>query len=111
MSGIVLDPILCGLNLLASQPLSSATSAISDRHILTWINSNQDLCELQAHAEACSAIGHSKLAGELLEMTGPADDTILQDICHALADAFFPRYGVCVHVVADCFKQSVQAPS
>jgi len=103
--------ILYGLFTGQSASLECNLCHLTDKHTLTWVYSNQDVGELQAHAEACLAIGHAELAGELLEMNGPADDTILQDICYALADTFFPRYGFCIHVVADHFKQSVQAPS
>ncbi len=46
---------------------------------------------LQAHSEACSAIGYAQLAEKLLEMNKSSDDANVQHICHALADAFFPR--------------------
>ena len=46
---------------------------------------------LQAHAEACAAIGHAKVAISLLEMDASTDDASLQQTCYALAAAFFPR--------------------
>ena len=45
----------------------------------------------QAHSEACSAIGYAQLADKLLEVKNSSDDAVVQHICHALADAFFPR--------------------
>lgn len=49
---------------------------------------------LQAHAEACVAVGHAELARALPELNPDANEgteTVLRRICSALADAFFPR--------------------
>ena len=49
---------------------------------------------VQAHAEACMAVGHAELARALPELHADANEgveTVLPRICSALADAFFPR--------------------